>query len=471
MAGLETRLLMLIDEDAPQLSCISPIAEHEGFDILTAKTYAAALETLGAEDGPQIDILMFDGEVAQDNARTFIQQVHDLQQDCTVLVIGNRNAPEIVFDAMRAGANDYLVKPIKPERLTTALRNSSLVALPRDELLPLSEKLVSILDFDAMVGSDAQFRIALAKAAAASRGNGHVLVEGESGTGKAMLLKAIQHSSARAKGPTELLECAVQQPDMLEALIFGRENGAVPNAPERQEGILARCDGGTVMIGSIDALPFALQERLDAALDTGIVRPSGAAHGFKIDVRILATSQQPLDELVEDGLFSPALYEKLSLTNIVMPPLRERTGDIPALTRFFLAAFGEVEGVKHHSIADSGLSLLEAYDWPGNVRQLQNVLFRACINEQREALTAHSFPHLSELLGDADRGESRARGLGVLLYKEDGNLRTLAEIEADVIRIAIGQYHGKMSEVARRLGIGRSTLYRKLQELGIDNPG
>mgnify|MGYP002529364671 FL=1 len=117
------------------------------------------------------------------------------------------------------------------------------------------------------------------------------------------------------------------------------------------------------------------------------------------------------------------------------------------------------------------LALLAAYDWPGNVRQLQNVLFRACINEQREALTAHSFPHLSELLGDADRGESRARGLGVLLYKEDGNLRTLAEIEADVIRIAIGQYHGKMSEVARRLGIGRSTLYRKLQELGIDNPG
>ncbi len=471
MAGSDTRLLMLIDEDAPQISAISPVAAHEGFEILTAKTYAAALEMLGAEDGPEVDILLFDGEVAADNAGRFIQQVHELQPDCTILVIGTRNAPEIVFNAMKGGANDYLVKPIRPERLTTALRNSSLVALPRDELLPLSEKLVSILEFGGMVGSEAQFRIALAKAAAASRGNGHVLVEGESGTGKATLMKAIQHTSARAKGPTEMLECAVQRHDMLEGLIFGRESAGTPHDLERQEGVLARCDGGTVMIGSIDALPRELQDSLDAALETGIVRPVGAAHGFKIDVRILASSRVPLEDMVEEGLFSASLYEKLSLTRIVMPALRDRSGDIPALTRFFLAAFAEVEGMKHHSIADSGLSLLEAFDWPGNVRQLQNVLFRACINEQREALTDHSFPHLSALLGDTDRGESRARGLGVLLYKEDGNLRTLAEIEADVIRIAIGQYDGKMSEVARRLGIGRSTLYRKLQELGIDNPG
>ena len=471
MAGSHTRLLMLIDEDAPQLSVIAPVAAREGFEVLTVRTYAAALETLGAEDGPEVDILLFDGDVAGDKAGSFIREAHRLNPDCTVLVIGNRKAPEIIFDAMKSGANDYLVKPIRPERLTLALRHSDLIALPRDELLPLSEKLVSILAFDAMVGSEAQFRIALAKAAAASRGNGHVLVEGESGTGKTTLMEVVQNSSARAKGPTELLECAVQRRDMLEALIFGRENGEPPSAMDRQEGVLARCDGGTVMIGSIDALPRELQDRLDAALETGVVRPLGAAHGFKIDVRILASSRQPLEGLVDEGLFSRTLYEKLSLTRIELPALRDRPGDIPALTRFFLAAFADVRGMKHHSIADSGLSLLEAYDWPGNVGQLQNVLFRACINEQREALTAHSFPHLSELLGDADRGESRARGLGVLIYKEDGNLRTLAEIETDVIRIAIGQYHGQMSEVARRLGIGRSTLYRKLRELGIDNPG
>ena len=137
---------------------------------------------------------------------------------------------------------------------------------------------------------------------------------------------------------------------------------------------------------------------------------------------------------------------------------------------YFLAKFGEQPGLKHHSIADSALSLLEGYDWPGNVRQLQAALFRACVFEQREALTAHSFPQLAEMLGDeVDRGESRARGLGLLLYTDDGNVRPLEEIEADIIRLAIGHYRGRMTEVARRLGIGRSTLYRKLSELGIDS--
>ena len=168
---------------------------------------------------------------------------------------------------------------------------------------------------------------------------------------------------------------------------------------------------------------------------------------------------------------SPLITGRLCHLRCCSPsPRLKPLGDIPALTRYFLAKIGEQPGLKHHSIADSALSLLEAYDWPGNVRQLQAVLFRACVFEQREALTAHSFPQLAEMLGDlADRGESRARGLGVLLYTDDGNVRPLEEIEADIIRLAIGHYRGRMTEVARRLGIGRSTLYRKLSELGIDN--
>ena len=205
-------------------------------------------------------------------------------------------------------------------------------------------------------------------------------------------------------------------------------------------------------------------------LETGVVRPTGAAHGFRIDVRVMAASDMPVSELVEAGEFSQALHDKLGGTHITVPPLRERAGDIPALTRYFLSRIGTQPGLKHHSIADSGLNLLEAYDWPGNVRQLQTVLFRAAVFSEEESLTAASFPQLSELLGEMDeRPESRQRGLGVMLYTDDGNLRTIEEIEADVIRLAIGHYRGKMTEVARRLGIGRSTLYRKLHELGIDN--
>jgi DNA-binding NtrC family response regulator len=146
-------------------------------------------------------------------------------------------------------------------------------------------------------------------------------------------------------------------------------------------------------------------------------------------------------------------------------------GDIPALTRHFLARIGEQPGLNHLSITDSALALLAAYDWPGNVRQLQSVLFRAAVYCEGNTLTAESFPQLAEMLGE--RSTSRTlpshEGVGITLYTEDGNLRPLEEIEADVIRLAIGHYRGRMSEVARRLGIGRSTLYRKLSELGIDN--
>ena len=150
--------------------------------------------------------------------------------------------------------------------------------------------------------------------------------------------------------------------------------------------------------------------------------------------------------------------------------MRDRAGDIPALTRHFLSRIGAMPGLRQHSIADSALSLLEAYDWPGNVRQLQAVLFRAAVSCDGESITAECLPQLSELLGGQEnRTDKRQRGLGVMLYTDDGHLRSLEEIEADVIRLAIGHYRGRMTEVARRLGIGRSTLYRKLGELGIDS--
>ena len=469
MATEDARLLMLVDDEPAQARLISSLATREGWRALTVESCDAALSTLAGKDGKDVDTVLVDGRVPGEDACDFIRQIKLKRPDVAVIMLTASTSPLLAVEAMRAGAIDYLVKPVAPERLAVALRSATRLLPARDELQPLTEKLPSILEFDAMVGTDGSFRTAIAKAATAARGHGHVLVEGESGTGKEMLLRAIQHASTRAKAPVRLVSCEGLLHNTLESLLFGHEKGAFAGAFDRQEGTLAACDGGTLLLDSVDTLPPDIQERLADVLETGIVRPTGAAHGFRIDLRILAASDRPLALLVEDGHFCARLCEALTATRIVLPPLRNRAGDIPALTRYFLGKIGELEGMKHHSIADSGLSLLEAYDWPGNVRQLQTVLFRACVHEQREALTAHSFPHLNELLGDADRGESRARGLGVLLYQDDGNIRSLEEIEADIIRLAIGHYHGKMTEVARRLGIGRSTLYRKLHELGIDN--
>ncbi|KPQ23497.1 MAG: two component, sigma54 specific, transcriptional regulator, Fis family, partial [Porphyrobacter sp. HL-46] len=315
------------------------------------------------------------------------------------------------------------------------------------------------------------FRAALAQAAKAARGHGHVLIEGESGTGKEMLMRAMHAASPRAKEPLRTITLASIPPGSIESVLFGHEPGSFPGAFDRQIGAFQHCDGGTLILDDVDRLTPVLQQRLCEALDSGIIRPVGASYGYRVDVRLLVTSNAGLDNLVEAGQFDAALGARLGATRIHLPPLRERSGDIPALTRHFLARIGEQPGLNHLSVSEGALALLSAYDWPGNVRQLQSVLFRAAVYCESNTLTAESFPQLSELLGVQDSGRplDAHEGVGIMLYTPDGNLRPLEEIEADVIRLAIGHYRGRMTEVARRLGIGRSTLYRKLSDLGIDN--
>lgn len=470
MAESDTRLVMLIDDEPAQGRLITALAAREGFRTLVAPSAEAALAALGTTEGRKVCAILLEQRVPGADACDLIRALKAKSPAVPVLMLTASTSPLLAVEAMRAGATDYLIKPVAPERLLQTLRSATTHEAPKDELQPLTEKMSGVLDFDAMVGTAPPFRTALAKAATAARGHGHVLVVGETGTGKEMLLRAMHAASPRAKEALRIVNVGGVSTGSIESLLFGHEKGAFPGAFDRQVGALQSCDGGTLVIDEVDRLEAALQERLAECLVSGIVRPTGANHGFKVDVRLMAASDLALEDLVVTGGFSKSLFEVLSGARIVLPPLRERMGDIPALTRYFLSRIGEQPGLKHHSIADSGLTLLEAYAWPGNVRQLQAVLFRAAVFSEEEALTAASFPQLSELLGKhPDRAESRSRGLGVLLYTEDGNLRALEEIEADVIRLAIGHYRGKMTEVARRLGIGRSTLYRKLSDLGIDN--
>ena len=470
MATHDTRLLLLIDNDETQARAHAGVAQREGWRILNAASRDAALTVLSGTEGRDVACVLLNAGLVGDDICAFVARIRMLRPNLCIIVSTDSASPLLAVDAMRAGANDYLVTPVDEGRLARALEIGSAYANARqDELQPLTEKLDPAPDFDAMVGTDTRFRTALAKAATAARGHGHMLVEGETGTGKATLLRAVHHGSARAKAPIETVDCAALPTASLQSALFGHEKGAFAGAFDRQDGALSRCDGGTIVLNHVDATDRETQDRLADMLATGIVRPTGATHGFRVDIRILAASSRPLDVLSEDGRFSPDLYEALGATRIVLPPLRERGSDIAMLTRHFLAEFATIENIGHHSIADSALSLLEAYDWPENVRQLQTVLFRACIHEQREALTAHSFPHLQDLVGEATHGHPRIRKLDALLYEDDGHIRALEDIEGDIIRLAIGHYRGKMTEVARRLGIGRSTLYRKLHDLGIDN--
>lgn len=469
MADIEQRLLMLIDDEPAQSRLITAIAQRDGWRTLVVNDPETAIATLGTRQGMQLSAIILDQWVPGDEACSLIAELRARRPALPILMLTSSASPLLAVEAMRAGATDYLIKPVAPDRMLQALRMATTREAPRDELQPLTEKMPSAPDFDAMVGAAPTFRAALAIAAKAARGHGPMLIEGERGSGKEMLVRAIQAASPRAKAPFRMLNIGAIPANSVESALFGHEKGSFPGAFDRHVGAIQHSDGGTLALDEIDRMPMPVQERLLESLQRGDVRPIGARHSFRVDVRLIAASNLPLKDMVAGGHFLPELLAAVGAVTVHLPPLRERTGDIPALSRHFLARIGEQPGLRPLGITDGALSLLAAYDWPGNVRQLQAVLFRAAVFCDGDALTAEDFPQLFDLLGASGggAGPSLQESVGVQLYTADGNLRPLEEIEADVIRLAIGHYRGRMTEVARRLGIGRSTLYRKLGDLGI----
>ncbi len=462
---------MIIDRDPAQARAVAGHASRDGWRSICVDDGEEAIATLGTQQGMQLTAIVLDQSVPGEDACELISAIKSRRPALPILMLTSSTSPQLAVEAMRAGATDYLVKPVGPEKVMHAVAGATRRGTPQDELAPLAEKIQSSGDFDGMIGAAPAFRRTLAIAAKSARGHGHVLVEGESGSGKETLVRAMQGASPRAKMPFKLVNIGELSASAVDSALFGHEKGAFAGAFDSQTGALQTCDGGTLVIDEVDRLPLAAQERLAEVLESGCVRPLGASYGYHIDTRILACSNVKLGGLIESGLFDERLFEQLSATRIAVPPLRERPADIPALARHFLAQIAEQPGLRQLGITDSALALLSAFDWPGNARQLQAVLFRAAVFTEGHALTSEDFPQLSSLVvpEPPTGGTHYSEDAGVMLYTQDGNLRPLEEIEADVIRLAIGHYRGRMTEVARRLGIGRSTLYRKLSDLGIDN--
>jgi DNA-binding NtrC family response regulator len=470
MTEPEDRLLMLIDDEPAQSRLITALAAREGWRTIIVRDSETAIATLGTRQGMQLGAIILDRWVPGDEACTLIAELKARRPALPILMLTTSSSPMLAVEAMRAGATDYLIKPVAPDRLLLALRAATTRETPTDELQPLTEKLGAPLDFESMIGAAPSFRAALAVAAKAARTQSTVLIEGETGTGKEMLVRAMHAASPRAKAPLRIVNAGGIPSNQIESVLFGHEKGAFPGAFERHVGALQHADGGTLVIDEIDRLNPAVQERLGQFLRRGDVQPIGARHSFRLDVRLIVCSNSNLRDLADAELFDHDLVELLSAVHVHVPALRQRSADIPALARHFLTRIGEQPGLRLLGITDGALALLAAYDWPGNVRQLQATLFRAAVFCDGEMLTAQDFPNLSNMIGEAMRPSAPiSDGGGVMLFASDGNLRPLEEIEADVIRLAIGHYRGRMTEVARRLGIGRSTLYRKLSELGIDS--
>ena len=478
-----TRCLLLIDDEPAQRRLVSAIGARGGWWVRGAADVDAAQRMLLDPQEPPFDAILLDLWLPGEEGMQLVRQLRALRPNLPLLVLTTQTSVAAAVEAMRAGANDFLVKPIAPDRLLSALDAATDRRKSAGELRHLSEKISKPLGFDEIVGSAPLFRSALAVAAKAARARVPVLIEGESGTGKEIIAQAIHAASPRGKKQLHIVNCAAVPGNLLESVLFGHEKGSFTGAFDRQVGRFEDADGATMFLDEVAELPMDVQVKLLRTLETGEIQRIGSRITATIDVRVIAASNRKLSEEVAAGRFREDLYYRLNVVNVAIPPLRERITDLPALARHLLNRIAEQPGMRHLSITDDGLDVLMNYGWPGNVRQLQNALFRAAVLCEGDALTAADFPHIATettygrrqddyhatRLNGASQSAAMSHGPGVTLYESDGHLRKLDEIEADVIRLAIGHYRGRMTEVARRLGIGRSTLYRKLGELGIEN--
>ena len=470
-----TRSLLLLDANPEERRLISAIAGRAGWSVVGAADEETALALLQGPHGREVLAVLL-GSWDVDKGPQLINSLREDRANLPVIVLSHGDTVLVAVEAMRAGASDFLVRPVAPERLLEALAANADRRRAAGELAPVSEKLAPELALEQLVGAAPEFRAALAVAAKSARNRLPVLIVGEPGTGKETVARAIHSASLRAKGPLLSLDCKAVPANIIDSELFGHEKGAFPGAFTAKVGKMVQVDGGTLILDEIGILPEPTQEILDRVLATGEVRPVGLNGSYSVDVRVIATTSRPLGEEFHQGL-----AERIGATTVNLPSLRERSGDIPALTRHLLQRFSEHTSITPLSIGNDALAILMRYGWPGNVRQLAGVLFRAALQCDESSLTAQHFPHIAiqsrytgrrtdfaPKLSEARSEQLLAGAPSVTLYSSDGHLRPLDEIEADIIRLAIGHYRGRMTEVARRLGIGRSTLYRKLGELGID---
>jgi DNA-binding NtrC family response regulator len=475
MPNQSIRSLLMVDADASERRRVSAIASRAGWTVVGADGLETAVAILRGPYGPEVKVALL-GNWDENGAGPIIDALRACYPELPVLVLADEEALPVAVDAIRAGATDFLGRPVAPERLLEALNAAADRRRPTGELTPLSEKLAPPLALDQLIGATPEFRASLAVAAKAARNRLPILIVGEPGTGKETFARAIHAASLRSRSTLVELDCKAVPANIIDSELFGHEAGAFPGAFSAKQGKMVDASGGTLLLDDITAMPAGTQEALDRTLATGEVRPVGCNGSHSVDVRLIATSSRPFDDN-----FTPGLRERLEGTVVVLPPLRERSSDIPALARHLLTRFAEQKLTRPLTIDNTALTILMRYGWPGNVRQLASVLLRAGLECKSSSLSAEDFPHIatqSRFTGRAtdvtpkiskQSSDAAIDGMGAItVFDDDGHVRPLEEIEADLIRLAIGHYRGRMTEVAKRLGIGRSTLYRKLGEIGID---
>jgi DNA-binding NtrC family response regulator len=457
--------LLVVDADAAVRSACVEIAASLGYAVESTGDLAHARNLLR---GRTIDILLVNLPAGSGHGLEIVTEVKLLYPDIAVIAMTASGSVNAAVEAMRCGASDYLTKPFAVDELSTVLERAAQRQVTDTATRQLREQFRLSQGLGAMIGRSAEmeklYRI-LSKVAQSSH---PVLVLGESGTGKELVARTIHAYGSNGAKPFLPVDCGSLVPTLIESELFGYVKGAFTGANRSKDGLLVSAEGGTVFLDEIGELSLDLQARLLRALQEKEVRPVGATHRVPIKARIVAATNRDLAGMVEKGAFRKDLFYRLNVVNLRLPPLRDRREDIPLLAAHFLERISR-EHVRKFTLSDEALRTMMRYDWPGNVRELEHAVERACTLSSGPVLHLGDLPTQLQQQGLEARRAVAARSDSDRA-EDTPEVRTLADLEREAILDAIRALHGDKLQAAKLLGIGKTTLYRKLKEYGIADP-
>ena len=424
----------------------------ENYDVSVA---ANAEEAQNLMEAHPFDVILTDLRMPGKSGLKVIDRALALPQRPAVLMMTAYGTIDTAVEAMKRGAVDFLTKPVNIERLEVLIQRALKTKTLEVEVKQLHERLDAKFSFDGIVGHSPKLQAVIDQVKLVAPSKATVLIEGESGTGKELIAQAIHQASPRARAPFIAVHCAALSESLLESEIFGHERGAFTGAAERRIGRFESADTGTLFLDEISEISMATQVKLLRFLETKSIERVGASKPIELDVRLVAATNRTLEQRVRDGKFREDLFFRLNVVRIVVPPLRDRTEDIPILLAHYIRIFSEENGVPPLTLEPGALRTLQAYGWPGNIRELRNFCENAVVLRRGGSLTEYD---LEPKFRDGASAAPAAPGPA-----SAGHL-SVEENEKRLLREALLKVRGNRTRAAELMGISRRTLHRKLAQ-------
>ncbi len=447
--------ILIVDDEQSMREMLAILLKKEGFAIETAGSRAEAAVALAGEP---VDLVLTDVRLPDGDGLEVLRHVKAASPGTGVIVMTAYGTTETAVAARKLGAEAYLLKPFDVDEVRVVIRDAIATRDLRQDNLRLRRELGAHYGIEQMVGVSAPMAALFEMVRAIAPASSTVLITGESGTGKELIARAIHGLSSRSGGPFVSVNCGAMPDTLLESELFGHVKGAFTDAHASKKGLFEAASGGTLFLDEVSETTAAMQVKLLRALQDRRIRRVGGTDEIEVDVRVIAATNAPLEDLVREKRFREDLYYRLQVIPIHAPPLRERRDDIPLLAEHFLSRFARQMGKRVAKVSDAAMECLKRYAWPGNVRELENVIERAVAFETTEAV-------LPERLPDAIRSPARAGATAVLGpgFDLDEHLRS---IEARLLTEAMERSGGDRARAAEMLGVSPRSLRYLLQKHG-----